>query len=280
MKNYTESNRIAWNQTMPKHQEARGSFWDDKFSQSRFSALSEHEQQHLKTIGIHGKNVAHLCCNNGVELMSLKNLGAGRCVGFDISDAAVTEATDRAKKFNIDCEFVRTDVYEISDTFDNEFDLVYISIGCFGWMPDINNFMKVVSKLLKTHGKLFVYEQHPFADMLSEDGDSEADPLKIIGSYFKSEPYEDNQGIDYIGKSRFESNTSYWFVWTLSDVMTAILDSQLEIRCFKEYEKDISASHGRNERAEISIPLSYILIAEKSHNQSVLTTPDATRPTS
>jgi len=98
MKHYTESNRMAWNQTMPKHQKAKGRIWDEKFSIPRFSTFSNPELRLLKRLGIEGKSIAHLCCNNGVELMSLKNMGAGRCVGFDISDAAVAEATTRAKK--------------------------------------------------------------------------------------------------------------------------------------------------------------------------------------
>ncbi|MDA3873733.1 MAG: class I SAM-dependent methyltransferase [Kiritimatiellae bacterium] len=269
MKNYTESNRMAWNQTMPKHQEANGSSWDDRFSTPGFSALSDPELQHLKNIGVRGKSIAHLCCNNGVELMSLKNLGAGRCVGFDISDMAVAEANNRAEKFGMECEFIRTDVYEISGSFDHEFDLVYISIGCLGWMPDITTFMKVVSRLLKTSGKLFIYEQHPFAEMLSDDGDTEADPLKIVDPYFKSEPYVDTDGIDYLGKTTYKSHVSYWFVWTLSDILTAVLQSGLKIECFNEYMKDISASHQRNEHAGIPIPLSYILVAGKDPTKAI-----------
>ncbi len=60
---------------------------------------------------------------------------------------------------------------------------------------------------------------------------------------------------------RFFEAESYWFVWMLSDIMSALLNAGLAIKLFKEYEKDISASHARNQNAGISIPLSYILVA-------------------
>ena len=196
--------------------------------------------------------------------MSLKKLGADRCVGFDISDMAIKEATDRSVKFGIDCQFVRADVYEIPEHFHGFFDLVYISIGCFGWLPDLKGFLKKVSLLLNDTGKLFVYEMHPFSEMLSADDNKDADPLKIIEPYFKKEPYVENSGIDYVGKTTYESQTQYWFVWTLSDIMMGIIENNMLINHFTEYSKDISAIHKRNMDSEINIPLSYIIIAEKS----------------
>jgi ubiquinone/menaquinone biosynthesis C-methylase UbiE len=54
-------------------------------------------------------------------------MGAGRCVGIDISDEAVIEANERARKCNIDCQFIRSDVYDISKTLYNSFDVVHIT---------------------------------------------------------------------------------------------------------------------------------------------------------
>lgn len=260
---YTEANRIAWNEAMPRHQEGNKDKWTKMFLVPGYSVIENPELQKLKEIEIKGKDVAHLCCNNGVELMSLKNLGAKRCVGFDISDSAIDEASQRSEECGVGCEFVRTDVYEIEETYDGQFDVVYISIGCFGWMPDLKRFLARAAQLLKDGGFLFVYEQHPFADMLSSDGDTESDPLKVVEPYFKTEPYEENNGIDYVGKTTYKSKSMYWFVWTLSDILMGVLGASLSLQFFGEYTKDISANHSRNEKAGVKIPLSYILLATK-----------------
>ncbi len=262
-KKYTEANRLAWNETMPCHQKANGDKWDNAFSAPGFVALSLKEQELLKSIGVSGKKIAHLCCNNGIELMSLKNMGANRCVGFDISDEAIKEASDRSIKVEIPCEFEQTDVYEISEDHYGMFDIVYISIGCFGWLPDLVQFFKKIKLLLNDEGTLFIHEQHPFAEMLSSDDNTIADPLKIIEPYFKTEPYQENSGIDYVGKTTYKSMTQYWFVWKLSDIIMSIIENDMEIVHFREYTEDISATHEKNQNAGIEIPLSYTMISRK-----------------
>ena len=267
LKSYTEANRAAWNEAMPKHQSANPNKWDERFSKVGYSILTSPEIEQLEKIGIKGKDIAHLCCNNGVELMSLKNLGARTCIGFDISDIAIAEATKRAEKTGIDCKFVRTDVYEIDESYQHNFDIVYISVGCFGWLPDLKKFFTIVSKLLRKGGHLFIYEMHPFSDMIPCDHDKELDPLRIIDPYFKDTPHVENDGIDYVGKTSYESLSKYWFVWPISDLIMSIIDSGLTLQYFKEYAKDISASHKRNEAAGLAIPLSYIIVGEKSKGE-------------
>ena len=263
LKKYTEANRLAWNEAMPLHQKANKDKWDNAFSIPGFAAMEDTELDLLKSIGIPGKKIAHLCCNNGIELMSLKNLGADECVGFDISDLAVREATERALKFGIACRFVQTDVYEIPERYHGVFDIVYISIGCIGWLPDLKRFFEKVSMLLNDTGTLFIHEMHPFAEMLPLDNMKDADPLKLIEPYFKKEPYIEYDGIDYIGKTEYESKVQYWFVWTLSDIIMGIIQSGLKIVHFTEYTKDISTNHLKNQDADLEIPLSYILISNK-----------------
>ena len=276
-KTYTEANRLAWNETMPHHQKANGTKWDNAFSAPGFVALSSREQELLKSIGVSGKKIAHLCCNNGIELMSLKNMGADRCVGFDISDEAIKEASGRSEKVGIPCEFERTDVYEIPERHRGVFDIVYISIGCFGWLPDLKQFFEKVAMLLCDEGTLFIHEQHPFAEMLPSDDDEGADPLKIIEPYFKAEPYQENSGIDYVGKTTYESMTQYWFVWTLSDIIMGIVENDIEIVHFSEYPEDISAIHGKNQNAGIEIPLSYTMISRKKRHNNTMHA-DADKP--
>ncbi|MDP7287314.1 MAG: class I SAM-dependent methyltransferase, partial [Phycisphaerae bacterium] len=251
LKEYTQANRLAWNQAMELHQKANGPKWDDAFSKPGFVAMTGVELELLNSMNISGKRIAHLCCNNGVELMSLKNMGAGQCVGFDICDAAIEEASARALKFDIPCEFVQSDVYDIPEQYHGVFDIVYVSIGCFGWLPDLKLLFRKAASLLGDSGIIFIHEHHPFTEMLPTDDMDDADPLKIIEPYFRNEPYEENDGIDYVGNTTYEAETKYWFVWTLSDILTGLIESGMRITHFSEHPEDISTIHRRNEEAGI-----------------------------
>jgi ubiquinone/menaquinone biosynthesis C-methylase UbiE len=264
LKKYTQANRLAWNEAMPLHQKANRNKWDDAFSVPGFVAMTGVELEWLKSIEVSGKNITHLCCNNGIELMSLKNLGARECVGFDISDLAIKEATDRAQKFRISCQFVQSDIYDIPEKYHGVFDIVYISVGTFGWLPDVKQFFKKAASVLSDSGTLFIHEMHPYAEMLPSDDRKDADPLRIIEPYFRKEPYKDQTGIDYIGKTTYKSQRQYWFVWTLSDILMGLVENGMKIVHFSEHKEDISAIHRRNQDAGMDIPLSYILISEKS----------------
>lgn len=264
LKQYTEANREAWNEVMPRHQAAARAKWDAAFEKPGFVCLDDVETEHLKRMGIAGKDVAHVCCNNGIELLSLKNLGANACVGFDISDAAIEEARDRAARCGIDCRYVRTDVYEIGPEYEGRFDVVYISVGALCWMPDLKLFFARAAALLRENGRVFIHEAHPFSEMLPFDGDANADVLRIVEPYFKSEPYVDYGDLDYVGGSKYSSDKpQYCFVHTISDILMGLIENGMSIEHFSEHEADISAVHRRVEQARAGVPLSCIVIARK-----------------
>jgi SAM-dependent methyltransferase len=264
LKRYTEANRAAWNEVMPYHQRAAKEKWDQLFSQPGYVRLPAVEVELLQQVGLIGKSVAHLCCNNGVELMSLKNLGAAECVGFDISDEAIKEATERAAQTGIECRFVRTDVYEIGAEYAKRFDMIYISVGCLGWMPDLGLFLEKAATLLRDGGLIFIHEMHPFAEMLPEADGQATGELRIVGPYFKPEPYIDQGGLDYVGNAKYATVTNqYWFVHTLSDIVMALVNSHVAIEYFREYPTAVSPHQRSIEEAKAGVPLSFVLLARK-----------------
>ncbi|MBN1179294.1 MAG: class I SAM-dependent methyltransferase [Anaerolineae bacterium] len=264
LKEYTEANRDAWNEVMPRHQQAAKEKWDAAFSQPGFVALRDEELALLKNIGVAGKAVAHLCCNNGIELLSLKNLGAGECVGFDISDLAIQEAQERANRCHIDCRYVRSDVYEIGPEYEHRFDLVYLTAGTLGWLPDLPLFFAKVAALLRENGQVFIYEMHPFSEMLPFDDAEEDVGLRIVAPYFTTEPDVEYGDLDYVGKTAYPSTKPlYWFVHTLSDILMALIENRLSIEHVSEYETDISSVHRRIEQFRAGIPLSFALVGRK-----------------
>jgi len=55
-----------------------------------------------------------------------------------------------------------------------------------------------------------------------------------------------------------------WSIHTLSDLIMGILDNGMAIELLSEHERDISEGHGRQEKLNAGIPLSFILIGRKN----------------
>lgn len=263
---YTEANRKAWNEATPKHRIAMDENWDKMFSQTDFIFQKNEELIALNQLIYKGKRIAHLSCNNGIELLSLKKNGAGKCIGFDISDEAIKDAQMRADTFEIDCQFVRTDVLEIDPDYNNHFDLVYITVGALVWIPDLKAYFQKAADLLVKGGKIFIYEHHPVGEMFPYDDEFEGESeelLKLKYPYFSDKIWEDKTGIDYYGGTVYDSSTSYEFSYTISDMINKLISCGLSITSFNEYPRDIALGHQKLDKMGKSIPLSYILIGEK-----------------
>ncbi len=261
---YTKANRDAWNEVMPKHQAAFQKTLDNWFSTPGFIfQYSKELLEIFNNLPISGKDVIHLCCNNGIELLSIKNMGATRCVGIDISEIAINDAVNRAKKFNIKCEFVCSDVFNISEKFYNSFDVVHTTSGCIGWIPDIYQFFNICNKLLQVNGVIIIHEIHPFSETLPFDNVQIDNRLQIIEPYFRSEPIIENDSLDYIGKSEYYAKTHYWFVHKISDIVKGLNQNNFIIDEFIESPQDISMGHGKIETLQAGVPLSMIIVGKK-----------------
>lgn len=257
-RDYTETNRRMWNETADVHAKVYVDRLFEHIKAPDFTTFDEVEKQLFAQINLAGKAVAQLACNNGRELISVKKAGTGRCVGFDISDRFIEQAQQLAQVGSVDVEFVRTDIYDISSDFDGQFDLVYITIGVFGWLPDLDPFFNIISRLLKTEGQLFIYEMHPILNMF--DGKN---GLEIDASYFRTEPFLTEKEPDYFDPSYVVNAASYWFPHKLSDIIGGCLEHGLSLTHFQEYDRDISMIYAGFEKFENKPPLSYSLIARK-----------------
>lgn len=259
---YTEANRLAWNEAMPRHQIVRKEYWDEQFSTPGYVVQKDPELSLLSSLPVAGKDIIQLCCNNGVELLSLKNMGASRCLGVDISDLAIAEAKARAELCYIDAEFLCADVFQLPSSLETQFDLVYITVGALTWLHDLEALFQKSYALLRPHGMLFIYEQHPLTYILAEDDDKLHKPTEIVNSYFVDEPYIGREGIDYIGGTIYQSLPNYQFTHPLSKIINSIIQAGFQIREFNEYPHDISLCC-QGIPPELKLPLSYSLLAKK-----------------
>lgn len=265
IREYTKQNKEAWNEVMPRHRAASKEKLDRLFAKPGYICQKDRNlMQVLEKVNIQGKDIIHLCCNNGSELLSLKNMGAGRCVGVDISEEAIREAQERAAQCEIDCRFICSDVYDIAEDLSNSFDIVHLTAGCIGWIPDLNRFFKIISNLLRENGVVLIHEIHPFSEILPFDERDIENRLQIIEPYFRDEPIVENSGLDYVGGTDYVAKTHYWFVHTISAIIMALRDHDFTIRHFSEHTEDVSAGHKKQEELDAKIPLSFILVGKKN----------------
>jgi ubiquinone/menaquinone biosynthesis C-methylase UbiE len=255
---YAEANREMWNQTADVHERVVLEKLLESVKSPDFTTFDEIEKSIFNQIGLKDKSVIQLSCNNARELISCKKAGAGRCVGVDIADKFIGQGRRLAQAGKVEIELVRSSVYDLPNKFDTSFDLVYVTIGALGWLQEMNAYFKLVSRLLKPGGQIFIYEMHPVLDMFdTETG------LDIKHSYFKTEPYIVEEAPDYLDPSTVVTGTSYWFHHTLSDIIGGCLSNGLSLTHFAEYDHDISNVYKAFEGFEKKPALSYSLVAQK-----------------
>ena len=69
--------------------------------------------------------------------------------------------------------FIRSNIYDLPDALDEQFDIVFTSYGVLTWLPDLDGWAEVIYKRLKPGGTFYIVEFHPFTDVFerSESGD-------------------------------------------------------------------------------------------------------------
>jgi SAM-dependent methyltransferase len=257
------ANRAAWNETALIHAEAQLERLLQQVAQPGFSTLDPVERDVFSALGLQGKDVAQLCCNNGRELLSVKLAGARRCVGFDLSEAFLDQARKLVAAAGTELEFVRGDVLAIPERFNAAFGIVYVTVGALGWFPEVSGFFATAARLLRPQGVLFLYEMHPMLDMFDPGSG-----LEVRHSYFRREPYVNEDEPDYLNPDKRVAAKSYWFHHTLSDIFGACLEHGLVIEHFAEYEHDVSAVYASLADQERKPAMSYALVARREHGAS------------
>lgn len=259
--NYIEANRVAWNEVSSIHAHHSFESLKNNFQIPSYNCLDSIATQILKDISIENKSVAQLGCNNGRELLAIKNLGAGRCVGFDIAEGFIQQASQLAASSKIHCEFVCCEIFKIPEYYYNQFEVIYISAGVLHWLPDLTKLFEIVSVLLKPAGYLFIYEIHPILGLFNET--DKQDPPKIVNSYFEKQPKLDEAGLDYIGNTKYVPSSAYLFQHKLSDILSCCIELNMNIEHFCEYSHDISSVFTHIEKITTQLPLSYTLVTKK-----------------
>ena len=82
---YADLGKTAWDEAADIHKRYRHEKLLKGFSQPGFVWMPDIRRKILLKHGVDGKSVFQPCCNNGRDILSIKNLGAAHCLGFDLS---------------------------------------------------------------------------------------------------------------------------------------------------------------------------------------------------
>ncbi|MBV6821702.1 bifunctional 2-polyprenyl-6-hydroxyphenol methylase/3-demethylubiquinol 3-O-methyltransferase UbiG [Pseudomonas sp. PD9R] len=256
------SNRDAWNDSARHHKDSpdwQALLW--AVTQADFSCLDETLAGLLTQVGVDAKEVVQLGCNNGRESLSLYALGARHVVGIDQSGAFLDQARELASRSPHSPEFIEADIHRMPPQLQGRFDVALITIGVLNWMPDISEFFRHVAQTLKPGGALVVYETHPFLEMFDPEA---ADPYRLDSSYFRCEPFVQNEPIVYEGKVEQQAAASFWFVHTLGAIFSGAIAAGLNISHFKEYpHSNREELYNRYQQQAAQLPLCFTLVAVK-----------------
>ena len=246
-----ETNRRYWDDATPRKMEV-GSYPVESFVDGD-STLFEYERDEVGDVS--GKSLLHLQCNNGLETLSWAREGAD-VTGIDISDESLRYARDLAEEAGLDAEFVQSNVYNVPEVLDRQFDVIYTSRGVLPWLPDLDDWAEVIARSLNDGGVFYVFEGHPLVHVFDND-------FEVARSYFDTEPRKRDE-------AGFGIDAEYYQIHhTLGDIVTALATAGLRIEFVHEFPVDywhrwegmVRDEDGRWTLPGVDLPLTFSLRA-------------------
>ena len=226
---YLKANQELWDAWTPYH--VSSEFYRvDSFRAGR-NTLGKLE---LDAVGdVRGKTLLHLQCHFGLETLSWARQGA-QVVGADFSLPAVQAARELAASLALPAAFVHSNIYDLPQHLEGQFDAVFTSNGVLGWLPDLDGWARVIAHFLKPGGLFFVLEVHPFVLLFDERRDDRE--LRLLYPYFhRDAPLEEvEEGTYAVPDAPIRANAYYW-IHSLSDTIGALLRAGLVLESFEEY---------------------------------------------
>jgi len=259
---YTHANRIAWNEAASLHAAHNNARLLEAFENPDYVQFEGDILEALKTVGVKDKSVIQLCCNNGAETLSLRNMGASRCVGVDAAEEFLAHGRQMIERAGAEdqVELIQGDVYDLPRELEGSFDIVLTTIGVLSWMPDLEAFFRILQGLLKPGGKLVMEEMHPILFMYEPDANG--GKSSIQHSYFEDHVWEETTGLDYYGGEEYESSPNFSFMHRLDAILMAGINSGLTLKSFKELDYDISFFCSDLEDSSVKPPLGFVMVMQ------------------
>ena len=179
-----------------------------------------------------GIRIANICGSCGKKAIPLALLGANVTI-FDISEDNKKYALETANAAGVSIEFEVCDILKIEmNTYAGYFDVVFMEGGILHYFHDIDEFMKIMSILLKSGGKLICSDFHPFTKI--------SDTLQLqqpTMSYFSTEIFDGEMAHArfYDDEIRKQIPKCKYRKYTISEIINSIKDAGFRLERFDEH---------------------------------------------
>ena len=227
-----EANQRLWEAWTAVH--AEGEFYD--LAGFREGGIRLRDAEIAAVGDVRGRTLLHLQCHFGIDTLSWARLGA-RVTGADFSPAAVALARAIAADIGIDdARFVESNLYELPERLEGEFDIVYTSRGVLGWLPDIRGWAGVVAHFLAPGGTFFITEAHPIVNAFENEGVKPGE-LRLLYPYWEHrDPLVfDVQGSYADPTADVGDQKEHGWDHGLGEIVTALIDAGLRIESLEEH---------------------------------------------
>ena len=226
------SNNALWDDWTAVHEQS--AFYDLAGFKRGGVRLMPHE---IEAVGdVSGLELLHLQCHFGIDTLSWARLGA-RVTGADFSAAAIDLARRVAEEIGFpDARFVRSDLYDLPEVLDGDFDLVYTSSGVLGWLPDIRRWAQVVAHFVRPGGRFYVFEVHPVVMAFQDEGVAPGE-LRLAYPYWE---HRDPIALPVRGSyadptADVPTPTEYGWDHSLGEIVSGLIDAGLVVRSLREH---------------------------------------------
>jgi len=226
MNKHRETNRDLWDGWARIN--VKSKFYDVDGFKSGETSLKPVEIEELGDVS--GKSLLHLQCHFGLDTLSWARKGA-QVTGVDFSGEGISIARSLSKELSIDAEFICSNIYNLPEVMDGQFDIVFTSYGALCWLSDIDRWAEIVKCYLKSGGTFYMIEFHPLIGVLDyEEG------RNFENSYFYSpEPTKYEADGSYADGGSHSPHTAYEWMHNLGDIVTALIAAGLKLEFLHEF---------------------------------------------
>ena len=235
-----ETNRLSWNEGTKAHNSHKGD--QAAFFRAGGNTLFLEETHLLGNVT--DKPLLHLQCNCGQDSLSIARHLGSKVTGVDISDEAIRFARQLSQDSGIKASFIRADIYEFFANDSERFDVVFSSYGVLCWLSDLSAWGQGIAGCLKPGGRVVLVDFHPA--LMIFDGE-----WQLKHDYMGGAPCELDSGVgDYVAWAGAAAEVGSLltgiqdfhnpfpgveFQWGIAEVVTAMLDSGLQLSHLAEY---------------------------------------------
>ena len=289
---WLEANRAQWDERVPIH--LGSDFYDQsglRRGEGRLTRIDEAELQKLfpgedGRFRLDGKRVLHLQCHFGADTLTMAQRGAS-VVGLDFSPSAIRAARSLATEVGLSdrARFLIANLYDARHALPEpeSFDVIFTTWGTIGWLPDVDEWARIIEWFLAPGGTLYFADGHPAA-MVFESA-SDAMRANSNGMPVFLYPYGDRQAVvldesdDYADGDAVLTNTRTWeWMHPTSEIVGALLATGLQIDKlgehyevpWKMYSELVSAGDGMFGWPDGTpwLPLALEIVASKPEGQT------------